>query len=51
MYLDLNYVIHAFEFCNYAFEFGFANGFGFGFLQVKINEFCIKDFWVPMRLH
>jgi hypothetical protein len=24
---------------------------GFGFLQVKINEFCIKDFWVPMRLH
>jgi len=19
-------------------------------LQVKINEFCIKDFWMPMRL-
>jgi hypothetical protein len=25
-------------------------GFGIGFLHVKINEFCIKDFCVPMRL-
>jgi len=41
-----------FEFGNgFGFEFGFGFGFEFWiwiwiwFLQVKINEFCIKDFF------
>jgi hypothetical protein len=55
----MNFVISKLvDCCCEEFEFENRFGFGFGILEVKIdldldlciNEFCIRDFWVPMRL-
>jgi hypothetical protein len=49
--LDLDLDLHLNMDLDLDFGFGFGNGngfgFGFGFLQVKINEFCIKDYYGP----